>query len=340
MTRRIQQAHSALGDYNSNVRRFFLFLAVILLPSFSGCAQKSSEPAPVSEASNAAPDRPEPPPPAEPTKVTGGDLGYGDDARLFDSAGAALEQVLSEIPQSEQPRVIGFGEYHKLTSSADVQSALKRFADSTFDSLAERSAHLVLETWQVDPSCGATSKEVVRQVEKTIERPPETESELATLLRKARESGTQPHALQFKCDEYKKLLGVQGLDNEALLTTIRTKLEETALKALNAGPVDKMVLVYGGATHNNLFPYKGLEHWSFAESLAKATNNRYLEIDLYVPEFVKDDALLSHEAWYPLLSEARTDQVILIRRDPSSYIVVLRKGFGAKNALAPKDTAK
>ncbi len=312
--------------------RFSLFLALLLFSPALGCSEKSpAKSTPETEETRA---RPNPPAEAEP-ETTGGDLGYGDDARLFDSAADAVSVALREFSNSEKPRVIAFGEYHKLTSSKNVQSALRRFADTIFDVIAEESGHLILETWQVDPKCGEQGQKVRKQVEATIERPPETESEMTTLLRKAKGSGTMPHALHFDCDEYAGLTNVQGLDTEALLTAIRTKLEESAQKALASGPEDKAVLIYGGATHNNRYPYKGLEHWSFAESLAKSTNNRYLEIDLYVPEFVKDDELLSTEAWYPLLKEARTDKVILIRRDPTSYILLMRTAVGNEPGPAP-----
>ena len=115
------------------------------------------------------------------------------------------------------------------------------------------------------------------------------------------------------------------------------KLEEQTRQALKGSAPDKMVLVYGGATHNDLFPYQGIEHWSYGPAIAKATNDAYLEIDLYVPEFVENDAVLQKEAWYPLLKEARTDQVILVRRDPASFILILRKNLaGSHGADSPR----
>ncbi len=324
-------------DYTGLVSRFSRYLALGGALAFGSCSKGKTD----EETANAntgeksqttvvaAPAQPTTARPATDAPTTGGDLGYGDDARLFASPAAAVKALLSEGSDSDKPRVIGFGEYHKLNSSAPVHSALRRFSEEVFDVLGNDAAHLVLETWQVDPACGSDGKEVRKQVEKAIERPPETESEMAMLFRKMRESNTTPHVLQFACDEYKSLLGKEGLDTEKLLTLISKKLEQKTLDALAVAPKNKMVLIYGGATHNNLFPYAGLEHWSFATALAEATDQAYMEIDLYVPELVKDDPLLSHEAWYPLLAQARDDQVILIRRDPASYILILRKAYGA-----------
>jgi hypothetical protein len=324
LTRAILGAPSPGADYTGDVSRLSLFLALGVVFTFAACSRdRAKAPAP-SESPKSEPVKPAPEASGE---TTGGDLGYGDDARLFATPGEAIAIVLSEVGSSVKPRVVGFGEYHKLTSSAPVHSALRRFAEEIFDSLAENSAHLVLETWQVDPSCGKQAQAVREQVEKTIERPPETESEMTVLLRKMEQSGTAPHILQFACNEYKALLDDTGLNTEKLLTLISRKLEEQTRKALAIGPENKLVLIYGGATHNNLFPYEGLEHWSFAKAVAEATNQAYIEIDLYVPELVSGDPLLSSEPWYPLLAQARTDQVILIRRDPASYILLLRKDY-------------
>lgn len=316
------------SGYNFTVRRFPLYLALGSYLAASACSKSSDSgkelrEQPVSQESAGTENTP-----AESSPTTGGDLGYGDDARLFDSPAAAIQTLLDEAGDSKQPRIIGFGEYHKLKRSAPVQSALRRFADGMFDVLGPRAGHLVLETWQVDPRCGDDGTAVREQVDQAIERPPETESEMAILLRKMQAAGTAPHVLHFACPEYTSLLTEEGLDTEKLLTLISKKLEEAALAALSKGPDDKMVLIYGGATHNNLYPYEGLEHWSFATSLAKATNQSFWEIDLYVPELIEGDPLLSNEAWYPLLKEARQEQVILIRRDPTSYILILRKGYG------------
>ena len=127
-------------------------------------------------------------------------------------------------------------------------------------------------------------------------------------------------------------VGAGGLNAEKLLEIVSRKLGEDALTAWTRKKSDKMVLIYGGATHNNLSPYPGLESWSYAQELAKKSKARFVEVDLYVPELVQDDTLLSQEAWFPLLKEARRDQVILIRRDETSYIILMRKEYAEARA--------
>lgn len=252
---------------------------------------------------------------------TGGDLGYGDDARLFDSAAAALVEILKT-----KPRVLGLGEFHNLESSAAVRSALSRFNDELLDVIAPQTSHLVLETWSVDPTCGKQAAQVTRSIASVIERPKNTENEMLRLMRKAKAFGISGHVLQFDCDEYTTLLGKEGLDVEALLTMVSAKLGESAARAAKESTPGTLIVVYGGATHNNLSPYKGLESWSYAPALAQLIDG-FVEIDLYVPELVADDPVLTQEAWYPLLAQARSDKVILIRREPGSYILLLRKGL-------------
>lgn len=305
----------------SNFGSYIVVFLLAFTPIFSCSSKEAKSGSPANEeneeATQVADD-------AALSKVQGGDLGYGDDARLFDSPADAMKAIMEVEPQ-----IIGFGEYHKLTSSANVQSALSRFADEILDVVGPKTAHLVLETWSVDPSCGKKGKAVTKQVQETIQRPKEVESEMQKLMRRSKEHGMSGSILNFTCKEFGGLLrkgpGGPGLDTEKLLETVSRKLGEDALTAWTKKESDKMVLVYGGATHNNLSPYPGLESWSYAQELAEKSKARFVEVDLYVPELVKDDTLLSQEAWFPLLKEARPRQVILIRRDQSSYIILMRK---------------
>lgn len=314
-------------------------MALCALATLLGsCADKDKDTAVASEPPASAPSEEAAPasaPDSAQVKTEGGDLGYGEDARLFDSPAEAMKVILKS-----KPEIIGFGEFHKLESSAPVHSALRRFADEIIDVVGPHSGHLVLETWSVDPSCGAKGKAVTKKVEETIERPKENEGEMQTLMRKAQEHGIRGHVLQFSCDEYAALLGkdkkAPGLDTEKLLETVSKKLGAQGLLASKSNPEDKLVLLYGGATHNDLFPYPGLEAWSYAQDLAKESGASFMEVDLYVPELIEGDRLLSQEAWYPLLKEARPNQVILIRRDPTSHILLMRKDYGRPASAPPK----
>jgi len=101
------------------------------------------------------------------------------------------------------------------------------------------------------------------------------------------------------------------------------------------------VIVYGGSLHNDRYPYEGVEAYSYAERALHLTEGRYLEIDLYVPEFIENDELLSGEGWFlEYKKRVSEDRVLIVKRGDGSYIVVLRSNRRAGDkadtpALAP-----
>jgi hypothetical protein len=260
----------------------------------------------------------------------------------FPGAGPALAHVLAD-----RPRVVGFGEYHQRVGGPAVPSALKRFTEQMLPVLATQATDLVVETWVTDGSCGATEKKVVANVKKTTERPKATENEIVTLALRARAANVQPHALKVGCADYQRMLGGKNVDYVKLLEFIGHQLRDTAVGAMaqRAKPTGaptsqpasapgprRLVALYGGALHNDLYPAAGLESWSYAADLAK--HGRYVEVDLYVPEYVTGDERLAKEPWYPLLKRAGPDRVLLIERDKDSYILVLATTPAAAGAPA------
>jgi hypothetical protein len=88
-------------------------------------------------------------------------------------------------------------------------------------------------------------------------------------------------------------------------------------------PDDRAVLVYGGALHNDLAPAPELASYAFGESLSKSVGGKYLEVDLYVPEYVEKQKSLRAEPWYAAYRRAaRPGQAVLIERSLDSYVIV------------------
>ncbi len=251
--------------------------------------------------------------------------------RLFSSAGEALEQVLKDT----SPRVLGLGEFHQTKGTAKVRSATRRFTESMVPVLGPRASDLVVETWITEGKCGKQEKRVARGVARTTERPKHTESEIVTMLKRAKALGVRPHILKAGCDDYKGLLGKDGkVDYQRLLAFITRGLHnkaEAILKHRARKPQKgrEVVVLYGGALHNDLYPYEDLKAFTYGEALKKRTKDRYVELDLYVPEYVQGDEILSKERWYPLFSsKASKEKVLLIQRGEASYILVLKRGVG------------
>src|SRR5262249_44542167 len=208
----------------------------------------------------------------------------GPSVRTFDQPADALRELLAL-----GPRVIGFGEYHQTNATKSVRSSLARFTDELLPLVAPGASDLVVETW-ITGDCGAKEEKVVKQVERTTERPPETESELVKLLRLAKERGVQPHILTVSCEEYQALLDDKGqVDFEKLLKLVNRLLEQQVLALAPRAPSGKLVCVYGGALHNDLKPEPSLAPFTYGADVARATDGRYLEVDTFVPELIERD---------------------------------------------------
>jgi hypothetical protein len=242
--------------------------------------------------------------------------------RGFDSPAEALRSILGA-----HPRVIAFGEFHEIKGAAKVKSAIARFTDELLAEVAGGASDLIVETWVTEGNCGREETQVTNQVQETTQRPESTESELVTLLKRAKAQSVQPSILTLSCAGYRALLSQDGeVDYEKLLATVTDLLQRKIAERLRAGAPDKTILVYGGALHNDLFPRKELRAYSFAPSVMKATRGRYLEIDLYVPEYIEHDKELTAEPWYPRVADAAlAKKVALVRRSANSYIIVFAR---------------
>jgi hypothetical protein len=302
-----------------------LTLALLLLAP--GCKKEQTKPPP--------PKTKALPPDAAPTKKKTA-LPY----RTFGDAAAALKHVLDK----HDPLAVGFGEFHQKTDSVKVRSAVRRFSEQLVAPLSSRASDLVVETWITKGSCGKQEKAVVKQVETTTKRPEATESEVVKLLKRAKGAGIRPHILEVGCDDYKQLLGAGKVDYAKLLgmitkhlrgkaerlVTIRAKKPAAAVgkrPGKKPGKPRRLVVVYGGALHNDLYPYDDLKDFTFGQALKQRTGGRYVEVDLYVPEYVQKDKNLAKEAWFPLLRLASPRGVVLIERGVGSYILLLKRGI-------------
>ena len=139
--------------------------------------------------------------------------------------------------------------------------------------------------------CIRDREEKVAQQQKPVtqNQAASNQNEYVTLAQKAKDLGIQPHVLRPSCADVEKVTRA-GDDAVFEMLSIITKHMESKVTALRGQPGggDRMVITYGGAMHNDLAPQEGREAWSFGPSLAKATVDRYVEVDLVVPEYVKD----------------------------------------------------
>lgn len=240
---------------------------------------------------------------------------------LYPDLGAALQAVTRD-----HPRVIGIGELHSRTDRpAPTVSALARLSSEVLPAIGDRVSDLVIETWTVDPTCqkGVAAS---HQIESNMKRPASTKSEIGALFGVTRERSITAHVMRLTCDDLAALANDAGVDAERLLTLVTRELDRITRSAVRYRDEHHesrpLILVYGGALHNDLYPFESTKAWSYALAVDAATGGRYVEVDLYAPELVEGNPLYEHERWYPLLQQD-THGVMLIERAPRSYLAIL-----------------
>jgi hypothetical protein len=242
-------------------------------------------------------------------------------AEKFDSPAGAVRAFLDHTTG-----VVAFGELHQTKTTAGVRSSIARFTDEILPVIAPRASHLIVETWISTGRCGETEKKVTADVGRTTERPAETENEIVRLLRRAKAMGIAPHVLDVDCHEYQALMGGDGaVDYDRLLTLTGQHLGRAIEQALALPrPADRpLVLVYGGALHNDLAPNPELAKYSFGPAIDALTHGDYREVDLFVPELVDTMPALRGERWYAAWRPVRGRAgATLVRRQARSAVVL------------------
>jgi hypothetical protein len=119
----------------------------------------------------------------------------------------------------------------------------------------------------------------------------------------------------------------------ARLLTLVAQQTQSTVEGLLAKPdaTNELILTYGGALHNDLSPQPGQESWSFGPQLAAATHGRYVELDLIVPEFVKDTEAWRKMPWFRAFDrDELSNETLLYRSAPSSFALIFPKTETAK----------
>jgi hypothetical protein len=240
----------------------------------------------------------------------------------FATAGAAFDYVLQS-----NPRVLAVGEAHAQDSTPGIQSSTRRFAEQLLPKLAGKSKHIVIELLLANCK-QQTVAQVKQQQAPVIEHQAKTnQNEFVNLGKVAERLGIEPQGLTPACPEYEAVVnaGEDGVARLLSLVADQTAKEVEALLATPSAPPD-LILTYGGALHNDLSPRPGQEAWSFGPRLAAATQNHYLELDLIVPELVKDSEAWRNLPWYAAFDrEHLPREALLYRPAPNSFVLIFPK---------------
>ncbi|MET0791800.1 MAG: hypothetical protein ABW061_09790 [Polyangiaceae bacterium] len=240
----------------------------------------------------------------------------------FATPRAAFEYVL----QSE-PRVLAVGEAHAQEGATGIASSTRRFAEQLLPVLSGRSKHIVIELLVANCKQQTVTGVAKAQAPVTEHQAHSNQSEFLALGKYAQRLGIEPRALTPTCAEYDSVLAT-GEDSVASLLTLVAEQTRKSVEALLAQPESEsqIVLTYGGALHNDLHPRPGQESWSFGPQLLAATRGRYIELDLIVPEFVKDSEAWRNLPWFPAFDrEHLVDVALLYQPSPGSFTLIFPK---------------
>src|SRR5262249_47842420 len=113
------------------------------------------------------------------------------------------------------------------------------------------------------------------------------------------------------------------------LLLVRRKVEEKADEVREkgeAGTRDQVLVLYGGALHNDLNPAPGFEEVTFGPSLRRATDGGYLEVDLLVPEYVEGDDDLKKESWFDeAMKLSAQGKTVLVSPGPDTFELIFAR---------------
>jgi len=225
------------------------------------------------------------------------------------------------------PRVLAIGEAHAQEGSTGIHSSTRRFAEQLLPLLSGKAKHLVIELLLANCKPKTVERVAQTQAPVTQHQAKSNQNEFLTLGKYAQRLGIEPQALAPDCTEYDRAVA-PGADGVARLLTLVARQTETSVEALLAAPDanGELIVTYGGALHNDLLPRPGQESWSFGPKLALASHGRYVELDLIVPEFVKDTEAWRGMPWFRAFDrEQLTSETLLYRPAPSSFALIFPK---------------
>lgn len=239
---------------------------------------------------------------------------------------ATPEAAFDYVLQSE-PRILALGEAHAQRGTAGIHSSTRRFAERLLPRLAGKSKHIVIELLVANckPHTAAGVKKAQEPV--TATQAPSNQNEFLTLGKVAQRLGIEPRALAPECAEYDAALAAGDESVARLLTLVAEQTQKSVAALLHAPDSGaEVILSYGGALHNDLYPRPGQESWSFGPALAKASQGRYIELDLIVPEFVQDNEVWRNMPWFSAFDrEHLSHETELFQPAPGSFALIFPK---------------
>ena len=272
-----------------------------------------------------SPAKPDPPASAElplPPPISAGTACGPLGCMQYDSARDAFMDALAS-----GPLVVGVGEAHA-PKGATVASAAKRFTDELLPVLSGRASDLVVELMMPPTGCADAAAQVrAKQAVVTAKQAPTNQNEYVVMGERARALGVVPDMLRPSCTDMDAVRDAGDPIDSSLVLIVR--LCETQAKRLvdrdarSDADQGKVVVLYGGALHNDLAPSAEAARWTYAPALDAYVQGRFVAVDLIVPEFIADDDTWRALPWYAHYDKTKLGaKTTIFRTGDKSYVLV------------------
>jgi len=224
------------------------------------------------------------------------------------------------------------GEAHAQKAMGNVESTTRRFARELLPALAPRVKGLVIELLAPDRRCQAHEEQAVAERTKPVtEQQKDTnQSEFVALGFEAKKLGMRAEPLVPTCEE---LRGVLATDNDvgALLELIASITVREASDFLDHQPLGAGIAIYGGLVHNDATPSPEHERWSFGPRLRERAAGSYVEIDLIVPELIRNEPPWTTLPWFTHFDADKAGpETRLYRTGPASFVLIFPRSGGSE----------
>jgi len=238
---------------------------------------------------------------------------------------------------ASKPLVVAIGESHAQKGKEGIASSAKRFTE-LMPFFNGKASDLIVELMMPArlPDGGACVQTAVAVKEKqkvvTGQQASSNQNEYVEMGNAARKQMIVPDLLRPTCDD---LAAIDKAGDDMVAVSLQTIARLTKAKvgqlldrnAKTPADADKIVITYGGALHNDVAPKKEFADFSFAADLIAKTGGRYVEIDLYVPEFIEDTDNWKKMEWYPHYDKAKLgNKVTVFHPREQSFVIIFPLG--------------
>jgi hypothetical protein len=240
----------------------------------------------------------------------------------YDSVEDAFREAIAG-----DPRVVAIGEAHAQRGSS-VPSSAKRFTDNLLPLLAVRASDLLVELMNPPSGCVAKAQAVKKQQAVVTSHQAESDQgEYVAMGERARTLGIVPDLLRPTCAD---LDAIHDAGDDAIIVSLstiarltRVKVEEMVDRDART-PADsgKLVITYGGAIHHDRKPPPERASYCFGPEVDAYVKGRYVEIDLYVPEFIEDTDVWRKLEWFPYYDRAKLGAKTTMFRSERRFVIV------------------